>query len=106
MAFPHARIGGLGQPLIALGLTKMGITGVTTEKTVEYVFLSLSPLEKPEVQVQLLALAARTFQNRHLLQILQSASDAYEVYAAIQEWERSSSKPAVSDQNQQVKSGS
>ena len=106
VAFPHARIGGLGQPLIALGLTKMGITGVTTEKTVEYVFLSLSPLEKPEVQVQLLALAARTFQNRHLLQVLQSASDAYEVYAAIQEWERSSSKPVVSDQNQQVKSGS
>jgi two-component system sensor histidine kinase KdpD len=84
----------------------MGIADITTEKTVEYVFLSLSPLEKPEVQVQLLALAARTFQNRHLLQVLQSASDAYEVYAAIQEWERSSSKPVVSDQNQQVKSGS
>jgi two-component system, OmpR family, sensor histidine kinase KdpD len=92
VAFPHARIAGLEAPLVAMGLTRMGVGDVTTEKPVAYVFLSLSPLEKPEMQVQLLGLAARAFQSRHLLQKFQSASDAAEVYAAILEWEQSSSK--------------
>ena len=75
VAFPHARIAGLAEPLVALGLTKGGVPDVAVEKPVEYVFLSLSPLEKPEIQVQLLALAARALQNRHPLQSLQAAAD-------------------------------
>jgi two-component system sensor histidine kinase KdpD len=92
VAFPHARIAGLEAPLAAMGLARMGVGDVTTEKPVAYVFLSLSPLEKPEMQVQLLALAARAFKSRHLLQMFQSARDAAEVYSAILEWERSSSR--------------
>jgi two-component system sensor histidine kinase KdpD len=89
VAFPHARIAGLEKPLVALGLTKGGVPGVAVEKPVEYVFLSLSPLEKPEVQVQLLALAARTLQNRLLSLSLQSAADARQAYEAMRTWEES-----------------
>ena len=80
----------LTRPLVALGLTRGGVPDVAVEKPVEYVFLSLSPLEKPEIQVQLLALAARTLQNRHLSQSLQSAADARQAYAALRTWEESS----------------
>jgi two-component system sensor histidine kinase KdpD len=90
VAFPHARIEGLATPLVALGLTKGGVPGIAVEKPVEYVFLSLSPLEKPEIQVQLLALAGRAFQNRLLCQSLKSAADATRVYEALQTWEESS----------------
>ena len=89
VAFPHARVAGLDKPLVALGLTRMGISDVATEKPIKYVFLSLSPLEKPEVQLQLLALAARTFQNRYFLKSVELAEDPHQVYAAIKEWDQS-----------------
>lgn len=90
VAFPHARIEGLETPLVALGLMRGGVPDIAVEKPVEYVLLSLSPLEKPEIQVQLLALAARTLQNRLLSQSLQAAADARQVYAALKAWEESS----------------
>ncbi|MCK9392597.1 MAG: PTS sugar transporter subunit IIA [Syntrophales bacterium] len=92
VAFPHARIEGLKEPLVALGLTKMGVTDTETEKPMEFIFLSLTPLEKPEVQIQLLALAARHLQNRHLRQALQTAHNAHEAFLALVAWE----KPGVS----------
>lgn len=90
VAFPHARLAGLAKPLTALGLTRGGVTDAAVEKPVEYVFLSLTPLEKPEIQIQLLALAARTLQNRHLSQALHAAADAREVRLALASWEESS----------------
>jgi two-component system, OmpR family, sensor histidine kinase KdpD len=90
VAFPHARIVGLENPLVALGLTRGGVPDSAVEKPVECVFLSLSPFEKPEIQVQLLALAARALQNRLLSRSLQSAADAREAYAALRSWEESS----------------
>ncbi len=90
VAFPHARLAGLDQPLVALGVTKMGITDVKTEKPVRYVFLSLTPDERPEIQVQLLSLAARAFQNRYFLKGMDAAQDAREVYQAIKTWEEGS----------------
>jgi two-component system, OmpR family, sensor histidine kinase KdpD len=91
VAFPHARVAGLEKPLVALGLTRMGVSDVPTEKPITYVFLSLSPLAKPEIQLQLLAVAARTFQNRYLLKSLDLAFDPNQVYAAIKEWDQSMS---------------
>ena len=89
VAFPHARVAGLDKPLVALGLTRMGISDVATEKPIKYIFLSLSPLEKPEVQLQLLSLAARTFQNRYFLKSMELANDPHQVYSAIKEWDQS-----------------
>jgi len=88
VAFPHARVAGLGRPLAALGLTRTGISDVAAEKPIRYVFLSLSPLETPEVQLQLLSVAARTFQNRLFLKNMELAEDSLQVYTAIKEWER------------------
>ncbi len=89
VAFPHARVEGLDRPLAALGLTRMGIGDVVAEKPIKYIFLSLSPLSTPEVQLQLLAVAARTFQNRYFLKSMEMAEDPHQVYAAIKEWEQS-----------------
>lgn len=87
VAFPHVRVGGLASPRVALGITREGISGVATEKPVELVFLIISPVEAPEVQVQLLGLVSRAAQDRHLFQSLKSAKKAEEAMEAIRAWE-------------------
>jgi len=73
VAFPHVRVDGLTSPVVALGLTKEGVSDVSTEKPVEHVFLILSPARDPDVQVHILGLASRAAQNRHLIQSLRSS---------------------------------
>ncbi len=88
VAFPHVRVTELQKPLIALGLTRGGVSDVATEKPVEIVFLILSPAHTPDVQVQLLGLASRAAQNRHLLQSLRTARTPEEGMIAILNWEK------------------
>ncbi len=89
VAFPHARIDGLTAPLVALGLTRRGVSNVLTEKPIEIVFLILSPAQNPDIQVKLLGLASRAAQNRQLQQDLNSAQTPEEALAAIKNWETS-----------------
>jgi two-component system, OmpR family, sensor histidine kinase KdpD len=89
VAFPHARIDGLTAPLVALGLTRRGVSDVLTEKPIEIVFLILSPAQNPDIQVKLLGLASRAAQNRQLLQDLNSSQTPEEALAAIKNWETS-----------------
>jgi two-component system sensor histidine kinase KdpD len=87
VAFPHVRVDGLAAPVVALGLTKEGVSDVAVEKPVEIVFLILSPAEAPDTQVKLLGLTSRAAQNRHLMQALRSARTPEEALKAIQAWE-------------------
>jgi mannitol/fructose-specific phosphotransferase system IIA component (Ntr-type) len=89
VAFPHIRSDGLTTPVIAIGLTKQGISDISTEKPVELVFLILSPARTPDTQIQILGLASRAGQNRHLLQSLRSVRTPQEAMKAIFDWEAS-----------------
>jgi two-component system, OmpR family, sensor histidine kinase KdpD len=86
-AFPHARIGGLARPIVALGLTRKGVSDVLAEKSIEIIFLILSPAESPDLQVKILGLASRAVQNRILRQTIGSAQTSEEVLAFISDWE-------------------
>jgi two-component system sensor histidine kinase KdpD len=87
VAFPHVRIDSLITPVVALGLTRQGVSDVFTEKPIEFVFLILSPSQNPDTQVQVLGLASRAAQNRHLLQGLRSAKTSQEAMRVICDWE-------------------
>jgi mannitol/fructose-specific phosphotransferase system IIA component (Ntr-type) len=87
VAFPHVRVRDLNTPLVALGLTRQGISDVATEKPIEVVFLIFSPAKTPETQVQVLGLSSRAVQSRHLLQSLRSARTHEEVIDVIRNWE-------------------
>jgi two-component system sensor histidine kinase KdpD len=89
VAFPHIRSDGLTTPVIAIGLTKQGISDISTEKPVELVFLVLSPARTPDTQIQILGLASRAGQNRHLLQSLRSVRTPQEAMKVIFDWEAS-----------------
>ncbi len=46
----------------------------------------MTPLDKPEIEVRLLALAARALQNRYLSHLPQAAADPQRAYAALGTW--------------------
>jgi two-component system sensor histidine kinase KdpD len=87
VAFPHARIDGLEEPRVALGLTRHGVVDVVTDKPIEIVFLILSPGQSANAQLRILALASKAAQNRHLLQQLKAAATPAQAMAAITAWE-------------------
>lgn len=82
-AFPHARISGLVTPVVALGLTRNGVSDVLTEKPIEIVFLILSPTQPPDIQIKVLGLTSRAAQNRQLLQSLKSSQTPGEMMQCI-----------------------
>jgi mannitol/fructose-specific phosphotransferase system IIA component (Ntr-type) len=61
---------------------------ILKKKPILCVFLIISPAQKPDEQIQVLALASRAAQSRHLLQSLNAAADAGEVLAIIRDWEQ------------------
>jgi two-component system sensor histidine kinase KdpD len=87
VAFPHARIKGLPSPVVSLGLTREGISDVTSEKPIGIVFLILTPEEDQERQVQILSVASRAALDRQLVERLGKARTPGEAYLLIQEWE-------------------
>jgi len=86
-AFPHVRAANLSAPVVALGLTRQGVSDVSTEKPIDLVFLLLSPADIPDMQVRLLGLASRAAQNRQLFQALKAGRSPQDVLAAILRWE-------------------
>ena len=86
-AFPHARIDGLANSVISLGLTRQGVSDEPTEKPIELVFLILSPAESPDEQIKILALASRVSLDRHFRQNLQSCRTPEEVMTAVRDWD-------------------
>jgi mannitol/fructose-specific phosphotransferase system IIA component (Ntr-type) len=66
------------------------VPDVVTEKPIECVFLIFSPADIPDEQLQILALASKAAQDRHLMEKLRSAKTPAEVYMAIQNWEADS----------------
>ena len=88
VAFPHVRMDDLARPITALGITKNGISDVSTDKPIKLVFLILSPKAEPDIQLQLLRLVSRASQSRHLFQTLVESADGAEAFAATRDWER------------------
>lgn len=87
VAFPHARLDDLDGPHVALGITRNGIVDVQAERAAKLVFLILTPLESPNTQLQILALASKAAQNRHLFQSLEAVDTPERAMTAIENWE-------------------
>jgi two-component system sensor histidine kinase KdpD len=87
VAFPHARVENLEQPVVAMGVTRQGVADLSLEKPVEHIFLVLTPAESPDIQVRILGILARVSRNRHFLLKIQSCRTPEEVRSAVQDWE-------------------
>ncbi|MBX7256879.1 MAG: PTS sugar transporter subunit IIA [Candidatus Hydrogenedentes bacterium] len=83
VAFPHARIDGLQQPILALGITHGGVSDESTGKPIELVFLTLCPADTPALQVELLALASRTAKDRRFARAARTAKESAALLEAL-----------------------
>jgi len=86
LAIPHARLNGVGRTGTALGVTRKGVSGEDTKKQIGYIFLSITPEEKPESQIEILSAACRAFQDRLFVQALDAAVTPDDAREAIASW--------------------
>jgi two-component system, OmpR family, sensor histidine kinase KdpD len=87
VAFPHARLEGLTESHVAVGITRSGIADVATEKPIECVFLILTPTSRPNEMILLLSSVSKAFRDRQLMKNLRIAETPDNVMNAIQNWE-------------------
>ena len=76
LAIPHARLAGIPEPLLALGLSPPGIDfNANDGELARVIFLILTPQGVPGDEIELLADIGRTFQDRDLAaRVLQVSS--------------------------------
>jgi Kef-type K+ transport system membrane component KefB/mannitol/fructose-specific phosphotransferase system IIA component (Ntr-type) len=83
VAVPHARIEGLGEPIVVIGCAPHGMDfNARDGQPVRLVILLVTPLENAEIQLRLLASVAHACQNAALVERLISAPD-WGAFAAI-----------------------
>lgn len=68
LALPHARIDGLKEPLVAMGVSDAGIDfDAPDDRLAHVLFLILTPAEDPGVQLTIVSELARVFRKPHML---------------------------------------
>lgn len=64
VALPHARIGGISKPIVAVGISGMGIDfDAPDDKLAHVIFLILTPIDAPDTQLEITAELAKLFRN-------------------------------------------
>ena len=84
VALPHARLAGLREPQVALGITHAGVADAPADNPIQIVFMLLTPAENASAHLRLLAVAGRAFQDRATRQLLLQATTPAEVLVALQ----------------------
>jgi len=94
VALPHARLPGLEDAVVGLGVAAQGVREPSTGKSVRIVFLLLSPAQPPEVHVRLLSRISKLAQHHLLRQELANTSTAEEAARIIEEHMAALDRPA------------
>jgi Kef-type K+ transport system membrane component KefB/mannitol/fructose-specific phosphotransferase system IIA component (Ntr-type) len=84
IAAPHARLPGLGTPLVGVGLCRRGVDFDTVDGSLcNIVVLTLTPAENDEFQLQILADVAQTLSKSHVQEDVLAAKSYTEFLAAV-----------------------
>jgi mannitol/fructose-specific phosphotransferase system IIA component (Ntr-type) len=84
LAIPHARLAGIQEPLLALGLSPPGIDfNAADGELARVVFLILTPQGEPGDEIELLADIGRTFQDPELAARVLQVSSLTELLALL-----------------------
>ena len=87
VAIPHARIAGLRQSIVALGVGKAGVQDREYERSVRIMLLLLSPTDPPESHLAMLGAISRMARDYQWRKEVLSARKSSDVMGVIQEWE-------------------
>jgi Kef-type K+ transport system membrane component KefB len=84
LALPHARLAGLKEPIVAVGVSDAGIEFDAPDGQLAHVvFLLLTPQEDPEVQLDLSSSITQIFREPHSLERVQRAQGFTEFLAVL-----------------------
>jgi two-component system sensor histidine kinase KdpD len=87
IALPHARIEGLDRSFIAIGITRKGLTDVSTERPIECIVLILTPAPRVNEMIELLAKVSKFFGNSRLVKDCRGAKGPADIVSAIRKRE-------------------
>lgn len=93
VVIPHARIAGLRQPVVALGLGKAGIQDRDAGRSVKIMFLLLSPAEPPETHVATLGMISRMARDDQWRKEILTAKKSLDVMEVVRAWEEGWREP-------------
>ena len=88
VAFPHIRIDGIKDPLLALGIASQGVSDVPTEIPVKLIFLIIAPKEDPNVQIRILGMVSRLARNKNFVEQMIKSDSSEKAWKAILDMER------------------
>jgi mannitol/fructose-specific phosphotransferase system IIA component (Ntr-type) len=84
VALPHARIDQLNDPIVAMGISRAGIDFAAPDgEPAHVIFLILTPVRDPALQLEIVAQIARLFKSGRLLQGLLQARSFTDALALI-----------------------
>lgn len=89
MAFPHARIHGLKEPVALIAISPWGVDFSAKDGNPVYLFfLFLTPTEETSVHLQLLSKALAVFKNKGFRHSLQQAKTPHDVLVTLLNYEK------------------
>ena len=88
VAFPHIRIDGIKDPLLALGIASQGVSDVPYQIPVKLIFLIIAPKEDPNVQIRILGMVSRLARNKNFVEQMIKSDSSKKAWKAILDMER------------------
>jgi two-component system sensor histidine kinase KdpD len=87
VAFPHTRVAGLANPVLAMGIARKGIAGLESGFVPYFVFLILSPADMNAQHVQILSGLSRLSMDSFVMPRLKSAGNPEQINEVFKEWD-------------------
>ncbi len=86
IAIPHARIEGIETPVLAIGVSKLGIYDPESSNTATIMFLMLSPVNQPDSHVKLLGMISKMAGDMQWRSAMHQAGSEIEVMQILRHW--------------------
>jgi two-component system sensor histidine kinase KdpD len=86
IALPHARLEGLAAPVLAIGVSKLGIIDSASGNTATIMFLMLSPIDRPDSHVKLLGQISKMVGDSQWRSAMSRATSQIEVMQKVRQW--------------------
>jgi len=87
VAFPHTRVAGLTDPVVAMGIARKGIADLESGVAPYFVFLILSPADMNARHVQILSGLSRLSMDSFVMPRLKSARNPAQINELFKEWD-------------------
>jgi two-component system, OmpR family, sensor histidine kinase KdpD len=86
IAIPHAKLDGMESPVLAIGVSRLGIIDSASGNTASVMFLMLSPIDRPDSHVKLLGLISRMAGDSRWRNKIGSSVSRMEVMQCMRQW--------------------